>query len=274
MLIPANLDLPYIDYLYSMLLLKGNLLSPFNRPVFVCLLAMLMACSSDDDLPAEEQKLPSGNRLLVEVHVNGEPIDLQQEYAGIGGQLVRFQRVAFYLSEFSPQLEGAEDFELSSEPQAMLYDGENTAIDFLSDHFELQTIEGLRISIGLPPEINHANPLEAEPPLNIPSMHWNWNPDLGYIFARIEGMYDSNGDGVIDITDSEFTYHCADINLKKTFSLMAESPIMPAEDIRIRIEVSDLFFGLNIADEAVSHGSTDMTNSIMNNFVRATRIDS
>ena len=41
----------------------------------------------------------------------------------------------------------------------------------------------LQFDIGVPFALNHANPLQAEPPLNDPAMHWHWRS--GYKFMRI-----------------------------------------------------------------------------------------
>lgn len=47
----------------------------------------------------------------------------------------------------------------------------------------------LEFSLGVPFELNHMNPLEAEPPLDVSSMFWVWQ--TGYKFLRydIEGQW-------------------------------------------------------------------------------------
>ena len=42
--------------------------------------------------------------------------------------------------------------------------------------------DGLRFTLGVPFELNHADPLAAEYPLNEPAMHWHWQS--GYKFIR------------------------------------------------------------------------------------------
>ena len=42
--------------------------------------------------------------------------------------------------------------------------------------------QGIRFTIGVPFERNHANPLTAAPPLDIAAMHWHWRS--GYKFLR------------------------------------------------------------------------------------------
>jgi len=44
--------------------------------------------------------------------------------------------------------------------------------------------EGLRFAMGVPFDLNHDNPAVAPPPLNLTSMHWNWQG--GYKFLRID----------------------------------------------------------------------------------------
>lgn len=49
---------------------------------------------------------------------------------------------------------------------------------------------GLRFALGVPFELNHADPGLAEPPLHLGRMHWGWR--AGYKFLRLEGK---DGDG-------------------------------------------------------------------------------
>ncbi len=41
---------------------------------------------------------------------------------------------------------------------------------------------GLRFTVGVPFDLNHANPLKADAPLDDPDMHWHWRS--GYKFLR------------------------------------------------------------------------------------------
>lgn len=51
----------------------------------------------------------------------------------------------------------------------------------------------LRINIGLDSTTNHQDPttLAQDHPLNVPEMHWVWNPERGYIFVKFEGQIDT-----------------------------------------------------------------------------------
>ncbi len=45
---------------------------------------------------------------------------------------------------------------------------------------------GLRFRIGVPDELNHADPTLADPPLNLTAMWWNWNG--GYKHIRLDAV--------------------------------------------------------------------------------------
>lgn len=49
---------------------------------------------------------------------------------------------------------------------------------------------GLRFRIGVPFDLNHADPAVADPPVNLGRMNWGWR--AGYKFIRFEGR-DANG---------------------------------------------------------------------------------
>lgn len=51
--------------------------------------------------------------------------------------------------------------------------------------------EGLRFTLGVPFEQNHADPLKAAPPLDDPAMHWHWRS--GYKFLRAGVRTPSDG---------------------------------------------------------------------------------
>jgi uncharacterized repeat protein (TIGR04052 family) len=50
---------------------------------------------------------------------------------------------------------------------------------------------GVRFRIGVPEDLNHADPLRAEAPLNYSVMHWHWR--TGYKFLRAGIANDSDG---------------------------------------------------------------------------------
>lgn len=50
--------------------------------------------------------------------------------------------------------------------------------------------EQLRATVGVPFELNHADPMQAQAPLTETSMHWGWQG--GYKFFRLDGRLDTH----------------------------------------------------------------------------------
>lgn len=51
--------------------------------------------------------------------------------------------------------------------------------------------QGLRFILGVPFELNHADPLQAEPPLDDPAMHWHWRSGYKFLRAGVRTADDS-----------------------------------------------------------------------------------
>lgn len=71
----------------------------------------------------------------------------------------------------------------------------------------LDLVRSIKFTIGLPADINHADPSTATTPLNIGSMQWNWK--AGYKFAKIDlapvgGLSTPNAETA---TASSFLFH-------------------------------------------------------------------
>lgn len=47
------------------------------------------------------------------------------------------------------------------------------------------THTGLGFRVGVPPHLNHADPLRASPPLNYSFMHWHWNTGYKFLMAGV-----------------------------------------------------------------------------------------
>lgn len=92
-----------------------------------------------------------------------------------------------------------------------------------------------------------------------PSMHWNWNS--GYIFAKFEGLYDSNGDNV---PDAPFTYHIGRNSMLRQSTVMPMQDLTNAEEeIMIHMDFASLFNGIDLVANPVVHG---MSATFMDNL--------
>lgn len=106
---------------------------------------------------------------------------------------------------------------------------------------------GLRFVVGVPFELNHANPLLAEAPLNDSSMHWHWRS--GYKFLRA---------GIATPSDA-YWIHLGSTACRGTVRNITgcRNPNRVAVDVAnydgnsvsIAVNLSTLTEGVNLADE-------------------------
>ncbi len=107
-------------------------------------------------------------------------------------------------------------------------------------------VAGVRFTVGVPFEQNHANPLLADEPLDDAAMHWHWRS--GYKFLRAG----------IEATDDSFWIHLGSTRCEGTVQNISgcNSPnrvtvilpeYSPGED-RIEVRLSELFRDIELDD--------------------------
>jgi uncharacterized repeat protein (TIGR04052 family) len=105
---------------------------------------------------------------------------------------------------------------------------------------------GIRFRIGVPEDLNHADPLRAEAPLNYSVMHWHWR--TGYKFLRA---------GVTNVTDG-FWMHLGSSRCEGTSSnvsscsapnrpLVELTAFVPGEDA-VEVDLQQLVREIDLAD--------------------------
>ena len=120
-------------------------------------------------------------------------------------------------SLFQPlfELHGLLDVELVTFKDVQTLEQANEGVSFLIEQIPVGDYQGIRLVIGLTPELNATQPSDyvAGDPLS--DHYWSWA--LGYVFTKIEGNADLNGDGNFD---EKLTYHIGhnDLAREKTFS--------------------------------------------------------
>ena len=118
---------------------------------------------------------------------------------------------------------------------------------------------GVKFTIGVPFDMNHANPLLAQPPLDDAAMHWHWRS--GYKFLRA---------GISSPTDS-FWIHLGSTGCEGTIQNITgcSSPNRVTVDLsdfsaaggRISLELSELFHGIDLQDGTGSDCSSSPAES-------------
>ncbi len=107
---------------------------------------------------------------------------------------------------------------------------------------------GLRFKVGVPFDRNHADPLQALPPLGDPAMHWHWR--AGYKFLRAG----------VRTPDDGFWIHLGSTGCRGTVRDITGCT-MPN---RVPVQISDFVPGRDvvIVDLAKLVAGTDLTDSV------------
>ncbi len=239
---------------------------------YMALFAILLiwGCTNDDEaVQPPENPNPQPLQLNVGISVDDVPFSYDAVYTNFGGTTVKFDRVAFYMSQFSFQ-RGQED-PVETDSITVFLKDDDAVESFIFTEVPNEGFNSMRLFIGLDPVTNAGNPLTAPHPLDVESMTWGWNPGAGYKFARFTGRYDSNGDGEITNDDDMFDYHCATDELFTEVDLDIENP--PGSEtnqpVLLKLDLRSLFEGIDISANSMSHGAEAPNAAIMANFTVA-----
>jgi hypothetical protein len=213
--------------------------------------ALLLTFSACEDDPVDRKD--SDVALSFEYEVDGQDFNYEQVY-DINGVATKFYAVQFYLGgmEFKPSSGDA----VSVSDYLLVKPGMTTDALVTLDKGDY---DQLNFFIGVAPEDNDQteNDFTSRPaddplapqPSDQPQMHWNWN--TGYIFFRIDGEVDTDGDGT---PETAMEYHVGTNNFRTDISLNLSKEIRDdATMLSIGLDVAKLFNGLDLATESISH---------------------
>ncbi|MBK9176494.1 MAG: hypothetical protein IPM46_09175 [Flavobacteriales bacterium] len=222
----------------------------------------------DDDDDHDHDHTASIQMQFDFVH-GADAFDMNGTYADGVGHAVRFSTLKFYASDFE-LMDDAHVTVASYMNKAVLADASASAAQEIGTmgHGHIHEVH---FSLGLNSTLNHADPTTAAYPLNIPGMHWGWNPAAGYKFLNMEGHVDGNGDGDLDDPeDVAFTYHCA------TDALLREAHLHIHRDVdggtvvlTAKVDVAVLLSGLDLLTNSTAMGGGANNVTAMDSLVSA-----
>jgi uncharacterized repeat protein (TIGR04052 family) len=120
-------------------------------------------------------------------------------------------------------------------------------------------VQSLRFTVGVPFELNHANPLLADAPLDDAAMHWHWRSGYKFLRAGVatasDGFWLHLGSSACRGTVRNISA-CGSPN-RVTVELDGFSP----QNKRINVDLSALFEGVNFDDAMRSDCSSGPSES-------------
>ncbi len=174
----------------------------------------------------------------------------------IGGVATELTYTRFYVSH--PRLVDAAGNETPAPIEYLLVvpDQEDYAIGDLPDG----NYTGIRFEIGVGDSaVNHGDPSQYPigDPLGaqFPTMHWGW--DFGYIFLKIDGVADSDADG---IPDDGFEMHLGTESYLTTITIDYPITIGDGQEniFHLNANWDRLFDGINLAVDNTTHTTDNL----------------
>jgi len=229
-------------------------------PLFlaICTIVYISSCGSDD---TSVDQVTTNLDMQITASFEGETLQMQKEYTLCDGKAIRFTEVNLYVSDMVLLND--------SDPQTPVT--ELKEIDFLefslTDSVEAaagKTYSGLRLGLGVIADLNRTVPQDygSTSPLSKTSHYWSMTDS--YIFAKITGYADLNGDGVITQggADTEaFTYHIGSDPTYGSASILKQINLEESMNglIKLNLDLSSVFETNNSAyDGAVVDNCLDI----------------
>lgn len=187
--------------------------------------------------------------------LNGVDLVEEQQYT-INGVNTHIELVQFYVSGIA--LINANGDTINSDTY-LLVKPEND--EYSIGDFPPGDYTKLIFHVGVDSITNHSDPsvYELKDPLSAqtPSMHWGWS--FGYIFLRIDGEVDSDGDGTPDPAGT-FEMHTGEDRYLATVEIDYPITIGNGQENILHLDANwDLFFaGVDMANDNTVHGSDNL----------------
>ncbi|MFK7932809.1 MAG: MbnP family protein [Saprospiraceae bacterium] len=189
--------------------------------------------------------------MTFNLAVDGEAFQTGTTYT-LNGTAVEFTNFGFYIGGISFAGEEAESV---FQDKYLLVTPDNT--NFTIGELSKDTYSELSFFVGVDPATNSmstedfttrasSDPLAA----NDFQMHWNWNS--GYKFLRVDGMSDTDGDGVVD---TGITYHIGSDALLEYVNLNLENL---SEEVNIEFDFAKLFAGVDFTTDIDTHTGNNL----------------
>lgn len=224
----------------------------------IAVISLSSSCK-DDDAPIG----PTGSVNMSWIgNFGGEPlIMILDDYEYLDGNLVKYKDVEFFISNVTLTEEGTGDevelFEIehiSFSANGTVEDA-NTPAVLSASRVPAGTYSGIKLGFGVPEDLNKesSNQLGSDHPLRKEGTYWS---DWGsYIFTKINGQYDSDGDGEFEDTDQGFSHHLGGDAVYRTITFSA--PMIVEENQTLDINV---LFDLKALYGSSSADYLDMNN--------------
>jgi hypothetical protein len=193
----------------------------------LALAMIIMGCDDADPQPQIDTR-PGELKLNFKANFDDTPLVMyESEYPYEAGVDIKLQLFQFYLTDIT--LIGdtigevpVSDIELVSFKEIYTMEDAEKGIDLTFTDIPSGQYDRIRFGIGVNPELNATEPGDYQ--IGHPLTDNYWSAAAGYVFFKIEGNADLNGD---DVFDDKLTFHIGKNEYLRE-STLEETFVMPA----------------------------------------------
>ena len=243
--------------------------------IFLGATLVLMSGSCRDKQPEG----PSTNLDLQFVATFGDqPLVMYDKYDYNDTMKVFFERFNFFISDVSLVPAGSQaeteilDIDFVSFDEVQDSQAAQQGVTFHLTRVPAGSYARLRLGIGVPADLNIDADYSPTHPLGAHKESHYWSGWGSYIFAKIEGKGDTDGDGQYD--DVAFSYHLGTNELYQTVELPVTLELVEGQDglLKVKVDVRELYVRdngmLDLVANPGTHTDTQLiiAQSIMERF--------
>lgn len=184
---------------------------------------LLFSCKKEQTTPVETTSL----EFSFTANYDGAPLVMNEQTYDYNGKPIRFSKVSFYLSNVTlgeTEVSDVNYVDLTKTHTDEIAAEAGTSINFLK--IPVGGYNSMAFGIGVAPDLNRTKPSDysTSHPLGADNSAEYWEAWNSYIFMKIEGQYDADGNG-FDGEDIAFAYHVGQDDLYQTITFTFDDPL-------------------------------------------------
>ncbi len=206
--------------------------------------------------------------VRVSMESNGEVVKIDDEFVSPGINKLKITNFKFYLSNFEATSSGGGSQSLSS---VALFDMDSNAVESANANkfYNVAAMEvpsgtytSLDFDLGINQDENETLPSDYDlgHPLSDETMWWGWAAQRK--FVEIDGVYDIDGDGVLEVDDRSIFFHTGTAALFKNVSPISVDVTLAENQkqyVDLIIDLDVLFTQLDLTQRFQTHTTGDST---------------
>ncbi len=236
----------------------------------------LVACKHESiEVPKPDPSVAhtSDLRLSFAFSAHGQPYLLGTDQLDTYGHLYELDTLRFFLSNVYA-VDDSSAVLASFPGKHFLLDAANATNDLELGPITAAHLHEVRFLMGLDSLADHADPLSADPPMNVPSMHWGSGTLQGYWYMVMTGRVDSDNSGTLEATDSTFSYRCSTVASERAgwVHVHTDVPDGNAFVIPSRVDMELLMDSIDVLNNFNASGSGTFNMLLMDHLAAAINV--